>query len=134
MRDRFGITARLEFYSAEELTRIVTRSAGLLQVQIADDGAHEIAPAARAAPRIANRLLRRVRDFAEVRSDGRVSREIADAALSMLDVDHAGLDVMDRNCCRRLSKNSAAARSGWTMWQRRLAKAPTPSKTCWSRI
>ena len=96
MRDRFGITARLEFYSAEELTRIVTRSAGLLQVQIADDGAHEIARRARGTPRIANRLLRRVRDFAEVRSDGRVSREIADAALSMLDVDHAGLDVMDR--------------------------------------
>jgi Holliday junction DNA helicase RuvB len=96
LRDRFGITARLEFYSAEELTRIVTRSAGLLQVQIADDGAHEIARRARGTPRIANRLLRRVRDFAEVRSDGRVSREIADAALSMLDVDHAGLDVMDR--------------------------------------
>ena len=95
LRDRFGITARLEFYSAEELTRIVTRSAGLLQVQIADDGAHEIARRARGTPRIANRLLRRVRDFAEVRSDGRVSREIADAALSMLDVDHAGLDVMD---------------------------------------
>ena len=96
LRDRFGITARLEFYSAEELTRIVTRSAGLLLVQIADDGAHEIARRARGTPRIANRLLRRVRDFAEVRSDGRVSREIADAALSMLDVDHAGLDVMDR--------------------------------------
>ncbi len=96
LRDRFGITARLEFYSAEELARIVTRSAGLLQVQIADDGAHEIARRARGTPRIANRLLRRVRDFAEVRSDGRVSREIADAALSMLDVDHAGLDVMDR--------------------------------------
>ncbi len=96
LRDRFGITARLEFYSTEELTRIVTRSAGLLQVQIADDGAHEIARRARGTPRIANRLLRRVRDFAEVRSDGRVSREIADAALSMLDVDHAGLDVMDR--------------------------------------
>ncbi|AQR63756.1 Holliday junction branch migration DNA helicase RuvB [Aquaspirillum sp. LM1] len=96
LRDRFGITARLEFYTPEELARIVTRSAGLLQVEMAADGADEIARRARGTPRIANRLLRRVRDFAEVRSDGRVSRDIADAALSMLDVDHAGLDVMDR--------------------------------------
>ncbi|MFC7418947.1 Holliday junction branch migration DNA helicase RuvB [Iodobacter arcticus] len=96
LRDRFGIVARLEFYTAEELTRITTRSAQLLNVNIAPDGAFEIARRSRGTPRIANRLLRRVRDYAEVRADGHVTREVADAALSMLDVDHAGLDVMDR--------------------------------------
>jgi Holliday junction DNA helicase RuvB len=96
LRDRFGIVARLEFYNAEELTRIVSRSAGLLNVQLADDGAFEVARRSRGTPRIANRLLRRVRDYAEVKADGVVTREVADAALAMLDVDHAGLDVMDR--------------------------------------
>mgnify|MGYP000175618197 FL=1 len=96
LRDRFGIVARLEFYTPEELARIVTRSAGLLKMEMAAEGAAEIARRSRGTPRIANRLLRRVRDFAEVRADGHVTRDIADAALSMLDVDHAGLDVMDR--------------------------------------
>ncbi len=96
LRDRFGIVARLEFYTPEELTRIVARSASLLNVEIVADGAFEIARRSRGTPRIANRLLRRVRDYAEVRADGIVTRETADAALSMLDVDHAGLDVMDR--------------------------------------
>ncbi|MBP7580105.1 MULTISPECIES: Holliday junction branch migration DNA helicase RuvB [Vogesella] len=96
LRDRFGIVARLEFYNAEELTRIVSRSAGLLNVELADDGAFEVARRSRGTPRIANRLLRRVRDYAEVRANGVVSAEVADAALAMLDVDPAGLDVMDR--------------------------------------
>ncbi|WP_028536816.1 Holliday junction branch migration DNA helicase RuvB [Paludibacterium yongneupense] len=96
LRDRFGIVARLEFYNAEELTRIVRRSATLLDVSLAEDGAFEVARRSRGTPRIANRLLRRVRDYAEVRADGVVSAEVADAALSMLDVDAAGLDVMDR--------------------------------------
>ncbi|UTH75447.1 Holliday junction branch migration DNA helicase RuvB [Chromobacterium sp. IIBBL 290-4] len=96
LRDRFGIVARLEFYNAEELTRIVSRSAGLLNVQLSDNGAFEVAKRSRGTPRIANRLLRRVRDYAEVRSDGVVTAEVADAALAMLDVDPAGLDVMDR--------------------------------------
>jgi holliday junction DNA helicase RuvB len=96
LRDRFGIVARLEFYSAEELTRIVTRSAKLLEVPIEADGAREVAGRARGTPRISNRLLRRVRDYAEVRADGRISRDVADAALKMLDVDSLGLDVMDR--------------------------------------
>jgi len=96
LRDRFGIVARLEFYTPAELTKIVTRSAQLLNVEIDDEGAFEIARRSRGTPRIANRLLRRVRDFAEVKHDGRVTRTAADAALSMLDVDHAGLDVMDR--------------------------------------
>ena len=96
LRDRFGIVARLEFYTPEELSRIVIRSAHLLEMSIVDDGAFEIARRSRGTPRIANRLLRRVRDYAEVRADGMVSRSVADAALLMLDVDSAGLDVMDR--------------------------------------
>jgi Holliday junction DNA helicase RuvB len=96
LRDRFGIVARLEFYSAPELTRIVARSAQLLSVAVDPEGAREIAQRSRGTPRIANRLLRRVRDFAEVRAQGDVSREVADAALSMLDVDASGRDVMDR--------------------------------------
>jgi Holliday junction DNA helicase RuvB len=96
LRDRFGIVARLEFYSAEELTRIVKRSATLLNIVLDPEGALEIARRSRGTPRIVNRLLRRVRDFAEVKADGEVTRAVADAALSMLDVDAAGLDVMDR--------------------------------------
>ncbi|MFA5171960.1 MAG: Holliday junction branch migration DNA helicase RuvB [Sulfuriferula sp.] len=96
LRDRFGIVARLEFYTAEELTRIVTRSAHLLEMEMVPEGAFEIARRSRGTPRIANRLLRRVRDYAEVRADGRVTAQVADEALQMLDVDHAGLDVMDR--------------------------------------
>jgi len=96
LRDRFGIVARLEFYTPEELTRIVRRSARLLEVEIADDGALEIAARSRGTPRIANRLLRRVRDYAEVKVGGPITRPVADAALLMLDVDAQGLDVMDR--------------------------------------
>jgi Holliday junction DNA helicase RuvB len=96
LRDRFGIVARLEFYTAEELARIISRSAGLLSIAADPDGAFEIARRSRGTPRIANRLLRRVRDFAEVRAGGEITRAVADAALAMLDVDAAGLDVMDR--------------------------------------
>ncbi|RKP58932.1 Holliday junction branch migration DNA helicase RuvB [Pararobbsia silviterrae] len=96
LRDRFGIVARLEFYNATELTRIVTRSADLLGASIAEDGAFEIAKRSRGTPRIANRLLRRVRDYAEVRADGKISAAVADAALRMLDVDGVGFDLMDR--------------------------------------
>ncbi len=96
LRDRFGIVARLEFYSADELTRIVTRSASLLSIAIDPGGATEIARRSRGTPRVANRLLRRIRDFAQVKADGAITRAVADAALSMLDVDASGLDVMDR--------------------------------------
>ncbi len=96
LRDRFGIVARLEFYTPQELQRIVTRSAGLLELPISEDGALEIAKRSRGTPRIANRLLRRVRDYADVRADGKATREVADAALIMLDVDAQGLDLMDR--------------------------------------
>ena len=96
LRDRFGIVARLEFYTPEELTHIVTRSAQLLNVPAESAGALEIARRSRGTPRIANRLLRRVRDYAEVKAGGQITREVADLALSMLDVDHGGLDLMDR--------------------------------------
>ncbi len=96
LRDRFGIVARLEFYSTEELTRIVRRSAGLLDVPIDEAGAMEMARRSRGTPRIANRLLRRVRDYAQVKGDGRINTTIADKALRMLDVDALGFDVMDR--------------------------------------
>lgn len=96
LRDRFGIVARLEFYSVEELTTIVLRSGQLLDMQLSVEGAREIARRSRGTPRIANRLLRRVRDYAEVRAQGQVTLDVADAALSMLDVDREGLDTMDR--------------------------------------
>ena len=96
LRDRFGIVARLEFYSPAELKLIVARSANLLNVPVDDDGAQEIALRSRGTPRIANRLLRRVRDFAQVKAEGYVDKSVADAALKMLDVDHVGLDMMDR--------------------------------------
>ncbi len=96
LRDRFGIVSRLEFYTAEELSRIVHRSAGLLEVEITQTGAFEVAKRSRGTPRISNRLLRRVRDYAQVKADGIVSSEVADAALKMLDVDNLGFDVMDR--------------------------------------
>jgi Holliday junction DNA helicase RuvB len=96
LRDRFGIVARLEFYTTDELAKIVVRSAALLKAKIDDAGALEIARRARGTPRIANRLLRRVRDYAEVKGNGDITRETADAALRMLDVDHVGFDVMDR--------------------------------------
>jgi Holliday junction DNA helicase RuvB len=96
LRDRFGIVARLEFYTADELASIVRRSAGLLNVEADEAGAHEIARRSRGTPRIANRLLRRVRDFAQVKGDGHIDRALAEAALAMLDVDPLGFDVMDR--------------------------------------
>jgi Holliday junction DNA helicase RuvB len=96
LRDRFGIVQRLEFYDVDDLTTIVARSADKLGVEADTDGAREVAKRSRGTPRIANRLLRRVRDYAEVRRDGRVDRETADAALNMLAVDEHGFDAMDR--------------------------------------
>jgi Holliday junction DNA helicase RuvB len=96
LRDRFGIVARLEFYTADELARIVHRSAGLLAAPIDEAGAVEIARRSRGTPRVANRLLKRVRDYADVKASGRITKPIADLALAMLDVDPQGFDVMDR--------------------------------------
>ena len=97
LRDRFGVISRLEMYSIEELTRIVKRSAGILKVEIEEDGAREIAMRARGTPRIANRLLKRVRDFAQIRADGIVTGVVAKASLDLLEVDQLGLDNVDRN-------------------------------------
>lgn len=102
LRDRFGIVQRLEFYSVKDLTTILLRSASLLGVPITGDGAHEIARRARGTPRIANRLLRRVRDYAEVKGDGTVTAPIAELALNMLDVDKHGLDTLDRRYLQML--------------------------------
>jgi holliday junction DNA helicase RuvB len=96
LRDRFGFTARLEFYEADDLERIVRRSAGLLGVDLTDDGGSEIASRSRGTPRIANRLLRRVRDYAQVKADGVVTREIARRGLELYEVDELGLDSLDR--------------------------------------
>ncbi|MCB1620331.1 MAG: Holliday junction branch migration DNA helicase RuvB, partial [Thiothrix sp.] len=96
LRDRFGIVQRLEFYSVPDLAHIVRRAAGILGVPIDEEGAHEIARRARGTPRIANRLLRRVRDYAQVKGDGHISRTMADRALNMLNVDEQGFDHMDR--------------------------------------
>lgn len=96
LRDRFGVSAHLDYYSTEDLHTIVTRSAKLLRIPVDDDGASEISKRARGTPRIANRILRRVRDFAEVRADGRIDRNVAHEALKLLDVDEKGFDQMDR--------------------------------------
>ena len=100
LRDRFGVSLRLELYSPEELTRIVVRSAGILNVEIEPEGAYEIASRSRGTPRIANRLLRRVRDYAQVRADGVITKPVADMALSSLEVDKMGLDALDRRMLR----------------------------------
>jgi len=96
LRDRFGITQHLEFYAANELTQIVRRTAGILSLPVDDTGAREIASRARGTPRIANRLLRRVRDYAQVKADGKVNQSVAKAAMDLLEVDPHGLDTMDR--------------------------------------
>jgi Holliday junction DNA helicase RuvB len=100
LRDRFGIVQRLEFYSAEELTRIVTRSAAILGINCTAEGAGEIARRSRGTPRIANRLLRRVRDYAQVKADGHIDQAVAQAAMSMLKVDPEGFDELDRRMLR----------------------------------
>ena len=102
LRDRFGVMLRLELYSVEELCKIVTRSAGILEVPIDPDGAMEIASRSRGTPRIANRMLRRVRDFAEVKGDGTITRAMADSALTSLEVDHLGLDALDRRMLKSI--------------------------------
>ncbi len=102
LRDRFGVSLRLELYTPEELQRIVVRSAGILNVQIEPEGAYEIASRSRGTPRIANRLLRRVRDYAQVKADGVITRQIADIALLNLEVDKLGLDAIDRRMLRSI--------------------------------
>ena len=105
LRDRFGVTLRLELYTPEELREIVTRSAGILDVAIEPDGAMEIARRSRGTPRIANRMLRRVRDFAQVMADGVITKDVADKALLALEVDALGLDNVDRRMLRAIIEN-----------------------------
>jgi Holliday junction DNA helicase RuvB len=112
LRDRFGIVARLEFYTSVELQQIVQRSAQLLQLSLSPEGAMEVARRSRGTPRIANRLLRRVRDYAQVKSDGSVDAALADAALQLLDVDAVGLDVMDRKLLRAVIEKFAGGPVG----------------------
>ena len=102
LRDRFGVTLRLELYTPAELARIVTRSAGILGIEIEPEGAHEIASRSRGTPRIANRMLRRVRDFAQVRAGGVITKEVANDALLRLEVDKQGLDALDRRMLRSI--------------------------------
>ena len=102
LRDRFGVTLRLELYTTEELQRIVCRSAGILNIEIESDGAREIASRSRGTPRIANRMLRRVRDFAQVRAGGIITKSVADEALTRLEVDQLGLDALDRRMLRSI--------------------------------
>ncbi|MBQ5535163.1 MAG: Holliday junction branch migration DNA helicase RuvB [Oscillospiraceae bacterium] len=105
LRDRFGVTLRLELYTPEELCRIVTRSAGILGVEIEPDGAMEIARRSRGTPRIANRMLRRVRDFAQVKADGVINRTVADEAMRALEIDYLGLDPVDRRMLGAIIEN-----------------------------
>ena len=112
LRDRFGVSLRLELYTTEELARIVTRSATILGMEIDPDGAREIAARSRGTPRIANRFLRRVRDFAQVCCDGVITREAADMALQRLDVDHLGLDTIDRRMLTAIIRNYAGGPVG----------------------
>ena len=105
LRDRFGVILRLELYTPRELGQIVTRSAGILNVPIEEEGAAEIAKRARGTPRIANRLLRRVRDFAQVRAGGVITKGVADQALTALEVDHLGLDEVDRRMLRSIIRH-----------------------------
>lgn len=105
LRDRFGVTLRLELYTPEELAKIVTRSAGILNVDIVAEGAFEIARRSRGTPRIANRMLRRVRDFAQVRADGVITKGVADQALCSLEIDYLGLDPTDRRMMEAIIDN-----------------------------
>ena len=103
LRDRFGVINRLELYSPEELKQIVLRSAGILNVEIDDEGAYEIARRSRGTPRVTNRLLKRVRDYAQIRADGIITLEVAREALDMLEVDHVGLDDVDRRLLKTIA-------------------------------
>ena len=128
LRDRFGIVQRLEFYQVKDLQHIVGRSAACLGLALSDEGALEIARRARGTPRIANRLLRRVRDFAEVRANGDLSGEVSCSALDMLNVDSEGFDYMDRKLLLAIIDKFMGGRWGWITWLRPLVKSGKPSK------
>jgi Holliday junction DNA helicase RuvB len=129
LRDRFGFVGHLDFYSPEELERVLVRSAGLLGVDLRPDGAEEISRRARGTPRIANRLLRRVRDFAEVRADGVVTRDVARAALRVYDVDELGLDRLDTAVLDALLRRFGGGPVGLTTLAVAVAEEPETVET-----
>lgn len=134
LRDRFGIVQRLEFYQVPDLQYIVSRSARFMGLEMSDDGALEVARRARGTPRIANRLLRRVRDFAEVKHDGTISADIAAQALDMLNVDAEGFDYMDRKLLLAVIDKFFGGPVGWITWRLPLAKNVKPLRMCWNLI
>ncbi len=134
LRDRFGIVQRLEFYQVPDLQHIVGRSARYMGLDMSEEGAFEVAKRSRGTPRIANRLLRRVRDFAEVKHDGTISADIAAQALDMLNVDAEGFDYMDRKLLLAVLDKFFGGPVGLDNRRRQLAKSVRLSRTCWSRI
>lgn len=134
LRDRFGIVQRLEFYQVPDLQHIVGRSARYMGLDMSEEGAFEVAKRSRGTPRIANRLLRRVRDFAEVKHDGTISADIAAQALDMLNVDAEGFDYMDRKLLLAVLDKFFGGPVGWITRRRQLAKSVRLSRMCWSRI
>ena len=125
LRDRFGFTAHMEFYSADELTTVIRRSATILGVDLRADGAAEIARRSRGTPRIANRLLRRVRDYAQVRADGAITRQVARDALAVYDVDELGLDRLDRSVLTALCRSFGGGPVGLTTLAIAVGEEPT---------
>ena len=134
LRDRFGIVQRLEFYQVADLEHIVSRSAKCLGLELTPEGAHQLARRSRGTPRITNRLLRRVRDFAEVRADGAINGDVAMKALDMLNVDAEGFDFMDRKLLLAVIDKFMGGRWGWITSPRQLVKSGKPLKMFWSRI
>lgn len=134
LRDRFGIVQRLEFYNVKDLTDIVSRSARCLGLDMTEDGAIEVARRSRGTPRIANRLLRRVRDFAQVKSDGRIDGPIAARAMDMLDVDNEGFDFMDRKLLLAVIDKFMGGPVGLDNLAAAIGKRKILSKMCWSLI
>ena len=134
LRDRFGVIHRLEFYTVDELRKIVIHSARILDVEIDEGGAGELARRSRGTPRLANRLLKRVRDFAQVRFDGVITKDVANQALDLLDVDKMGLDHVDRSMLDTIIYNSAAGRWGWIPSRRPSERMRAQSKRLSNRI
>lgn len=130
LRDRFGITQRLEYYKVQDLQNIVQRSADCLGLSMEPEGALEVARRARGTPRIANRLLRRVRDYAEVKGNGHICADVADKALNMLDVDAQGFDYMDRKLLLAIMEKFGGGQLDSTIWLPLLVKRKTPLKMC----
>lgn len=124
LRDRFGVTLRLELYTPEELSQIITRSAAILNVDIVPEGAYEIARRSRGTPRIANRMLRRVRDFAQVKADGVITKDVADQALCALEIDHLGWTPSTGGCWGPSSRTTAAVLWAWRPWPPPSARRP----------